>query len=159
MEGLIEGMSRAFVKELDDAAGDELPDRPISPHPNLVTPQGLAQIEAELARLHAAARAAGEDRAARTAIAREERYWVARRASAQVIEPSADTERVRFGATVTLQRDDGREQRFRIVGEDEADPECGTLSHVSPLARALMGKEPGDVVRVGDGDVEIVAIA
>jgi hypothetical protein len=39
--------------------------------------------------------------------------------------------------TVTLRRDDGGEQSFRIVGEDEADPSRGTLSHLSPLARAL----------------------
>lgn len=159
MRPLIETMSRAFVKELDDAGGDGLPDRAISPHPNLVTPEGLAAIETELARLHEASLKAGDDRAARTAIARDERYWVARRASAQVVETPTNAERVRFGVTVTIARDDGREQRFLIVGEDEADPERGTLSHVSPLARALMDKKTGDVVRVGDGDVEIIAIA
>ena len=42
---------------------------------------------------------------------------------------------IRFGGTVTIRRDDGREQTFRIVGEDEADPSRGTLSHASPLAR------------------------
>jgi len=153
-------MSRAFVKELDEAVGgDELPDRVNSPHPNLVTPEGLAMIEAELARLHAASLKAGDDRTARAAIARDERYWVARRASAQVIETPPNPDSVRFGVTVTIARDDGREQRFRIVGEDEADPERGTLSHVSPLARALMDKQAGDVVRVGDGDIVIVAIA
>lgn len=159
MRALIECMSRAFVKELDDAGGDELPDRVISPHPNLVTPEGLAAIEAELARLHEASLKAGDDRAARAAIARDERYWVARRASAQVVETPTNPESIRFGVTLTIIRDDGREQRFRIVGEDEADPERGTLSHVSPLARALMGKEVGDVVRVGDSEIEIVAIA
>jgi transcription elongation GreA/GreB family factor len=152
-------MSRAFVKELDDAGGEELPDRVISPHPNLVTSEGLAAIEDELARLHAASLKAGADRAARAVIARDERYWVTRRASAQVVETPTNPANVRFGVTVTIARDDGREQVFRIVGEDEADPERGTLSHASPLARALMGKEPGDVVRVGDGEVEIVAIA
>ena len=40
-----------------------------------------------------------------------------------------------FGTTVTLRRDDGREQTFRIVGEDEADPSRGTVSYVSPVAR------------------------
>ena len=56
-------------------------------------------------------------------------------------------------------RDDGREQSFRIVGEDEADPAQGTISHVSPLARALFGKAVGDVVRAGQGEAEIKAIA
>ena len=150
-------MSRAFVKE--DAGGDEtLPDRPVSSHPNYVTPEGLAQIDAELARLQAAARAAGEDRAAKAAVERELRYWRARRATAEVIPPPADTAVVRFGATVTIERDDGRRQVWRIVGEDEADPTDGTLSHASPLARLLIGKAVGDTVRIADGAAEIVAI-
>jgi transcription elongation GreA/GreB family factor len=152
-------MSRAFVKELDGGE-DELPDRPISAHPNLVTPEGLARIEATLAEhqhAHAAAQAAS-DRAALARAARELRYWTARRASAQVIEPPADNTRVHFGSTVTLLRD-GRRQTYRIVGEDEADPARGTLSHVAPVARALMGKEVGDVIAAGNSEAEIVAIA
>ncbi len=150
-------MSRAFVKE--DAGGDEtLPDRPVSPHPNYVTPAGLAWIEAEMARLQAALAAAGDDRSARAAIERDLRYWRARRASAEMIPPPTDASRVRFGATVTIERDNGRRQVWRIVGEDEADPKAGTLSHVSPLARALAGKSVGDTVPVADGAAEIVAI-
>ena len=153
-------MSRAFVKE--DAAEnfEDLPDRPVSEHPNYVTSQGLALIEAELARLsqqHAAAQAA-EDRAALAKTARELRYWTARRATAQVIAPPEDAREVRFGSTVTLGRDDGRKQTFRIVGEDEADPNLGTLSHVSPLARALFGKQVGDVVPAGQDEAEILVI-
>jgi len=54
-----------------------------------------------------------------------------------------------FGTTVTLRRDDGREQTFRIVGEDEADPAHGTvISYVSPLARAVMTCGPGDTVEI-----------
>ncbi len=151
-------MSRAFVKE--DAGGDEiLPDRPVSPHPNYVTPAGLAQIDGELARLQAAALAAGGDRAARATVERDLRYWRARRATAQVIPPPADSTAVRFGATVTLERDDGREQVWRIVGEDEADPKEGSLSYVSPLARLLVGKAVGDTVRIADGEAEIIDIA
>jgi transcription elongation GreA/GreB family factor len=59
---------------------------------------------------------------------------------------------------VTVRRDDGREQIFRIVGEDEAEPSKGTLSHVSPLARALFGKAVGDAAEVGGGAVEILRI-
>jgi transcription elongation GreA/GreB family factor len=153
-------MSRAFVKELEDAV-EELPDRPISPHPNLVTPEGLARIEAEVARLqqeHAAAHEANA-RAALARAARDLRYWTARRASAQVVTAPSDRSKVHFGATVTIVRDDGRRQTFRIVGEDEADPAHGTLSHVSPLARALFGKEVGDTVEVANSQAEIIEIA
>ena len=153
-------MSRAFVKETD-AELPPPPERPVSPHPNYVTPEGLAAIEAELARLdaaHAAAVRAG-DRHAIALTQRDQRYWTARRASAQVVDnPPADG-RVHFGSTVTLERGDGRRQTFRIVGEDEADPAQGTIAHVSPLARALTGKQAGDVVPAGDGEAEILAIA
>jgi transcription elongation GreA/GreB family factor len=154
-------VSRAFVKEDDAGGGEPLPDRPISPHPNIVTPEGLALIERTLAELqerHAAALKA-EDRAAQGAIARDLRYWGSRRAGAQLVKtPNAPAE-VAFGTTVTIERNDGRRHTWRIVGEDEADPAQGTLSYVSPVARALMGKRIGDVVRVGNSDAEIVAVS
>lgn len=153
-------MSRAFVKDMEDAV-EELPERPISPHPNLVTAEGLAHIEAEVARLqqeHAAAHAAN-DRATLSRVARDLRYWTARRASAQLVPPPSDRSKVHFGATVTILRDDGRRQTFRIVGEDEADPAHGTLSHVSPLAQALFGKQVGDTAKVANSEAEIVEIA
>lgn len=155
-------MSRAFVKEADGlAAFDELPERLVSPHPNLVTETGLAQIEAEVARLsrdYAEAQAAG-DRAALNAAARDLRYWSARRASAELVADPVESEEVRFGSRVTILRDDDRRQTYRIVGEDEADPSQGTVSYVSPIARALLGKSVGDTVQVGPGEVEIIAIA
>jgi transcription elongation GreA/GreB family factor len=152
-------MSRAFVKETD-AAPVDLPDRPVSAHPNFVTPEGLAAIEHELTRLDAALKAATatDDQAAIAAVQRDLRYWRTRRASAQVIEPSEDKSRVHFGTTVTIRRDDGRKQTFRIVGEDEAEPAKGTLSHVSPLARALFGTAVDDVVGFAGGELEILAI-
>ena len=153
-------MSRAFVKEQEDAF-EELPDRPVSPHPNLVTPEGLQAIDDELARLQAersAAQRAG-DRASLAAVARDLRYWSARRSTAQLVEPAARSDTVRFGSTVTLEREDGRRQTFRIVGEDEADPARGSVSHVSPLARALLGKRAGDVATVAGGEVEVLAVA
>jgi len=154
-------MSRAFVKEGDGGEVEELPDRLISEHPNLVTKEGLAQIEAELARFDAAHAEAvrAHDRPAIAIAARDLRYWQARRASAEVITPPKDTGEVHFGARITFTRQDSRRQAYRIVGEDEADPAKGTLSYVSPLARALMGKSVGDVVRMPNGDeVEIVEI-
>ena len=153
-------MSRAFVKEQEDAVED-LPDRPVSPHPNLVTAEGLAAIEAELARLQEERSAAlrSEDRAAQAVVARDLRYWTARRASAQVVEPAGEADVVRFGSTVSLEREDGRRQTFRIVGEDEADPARGSVSYVSPLARALLGKAEGDTAVVAGGEVEVLEIA
>jgi len=154
-------MSRAFVKEPDGAeAFEELPDRPISEHPNLVTPQGLARIEDTLTRLHeqhAQAQAAG-DRAALASIGRDLRYWTARRSTAQPMPAPEDTAKVQFGSTVTIVRDDGRRQTFRIVGEDEAEPAQGTLSYASPVARALLNKAVGDVIAAGTGEAEIVEI-
>jgi transcription elongation GreA/GreB family factor len=153
-------MSRAFVKDTDADAVEDLPDRPVSEYPNDVTKEGLAQIEAAVAAAqaaHAAAQAVG-DRAAMAQASRDIRYWNARRATARVVPDADDTTQVRFGGTVTIVRDDGREQTFRIVGEDEADPAHGTLSHASPLARALFGKTVGDVVPAGHDEAEIVAI-
>jgi len=154
-------MSKAFTKEVE--AGDvydDLPDRPVSPH-NLVTPKGLELIEAELARLHEdhAAAQDADDKALLAKINRDLRYWTSRRATAQVAAPPRDTKQVHFGSTVTILREDGRRQTYRIVGEDEADPALGTLSYVSPVAQELMGKEVGDVVRAGAAEAEIIAIS
>ena len=157
-------MSVAFTREEDlEATAADLPDRPISSHPNWVTLTGLARIEAELADARAAynaAQAHGSIEADRTAMARatrDLRYWSARRASAQLVETQPDG-RVRFGGSVSIEREDGRAQTWRIVGEDEADPAAGSVSHVSPLARALLGKRIGDEAVVAGQTVEIVAV-
>jgi transcription elongation GreA/GreB family factor len=152
-------MSRAFVKEQDSV--NELPERLISEHPNLVTGDGLKQIEAEVARFdaaHAAAQADG-DREAMATTARDLRYWSARLASAELVPEPADNAHVQFGSTVTIEREDGRKQTYRIVGEDEADPAKGSISFVSPLAVSLVGKSFGDTIKVAGGDAEITAIA
>jgi|SRR5262249_34069219 len=155
----MQSMSRAFVNE--NTYVDALPDRPVSAHPNLVTEQGMALIEQSL---EAARRAYGEAQAAgdREGLAkagRDLRYWNARRATAELRSLTAGTDVVQFGNAVTIAREDGRRQTFRIVGEDEADPAKGSISHVSPLARALLGKRVGDTVRAGRDDAEIEAIA
>ena len=155
-------MSRAFVKEPDGLeAFDELPERLVSSNPNLVTEAGLAAIENEVTRLsraYAEAQTSG-DRAALNVAARDLRYWNARRSTAELVPAAAIATEVRFGSRVTIARDDGRKQTYRIVGEDEADPAAGTLSYVSPLARALMGKSPGDVFVMGPGEIEILELA
>jgi transcription elongation GreA/GreB family factor len=158
-------MAVAFTREEDyESQAANLPDRPISPHPNLVTASGLAAIETELAAAraaYAAAQAEGGISADRTAMARatrDLRYWSSRRASAQLTEPPSDPDKVQFGGAVEFERDDGRRQAFRIVGEDEADPAHGSVSYVSPLARSLLGKAVGDTAMVAGAEVEVVAI-
>jgi transcription elongation GreA/GreB family factor len=159
-------MSVAFTKETDlEATAADLVDRPISEHPNLVTRQGLEAIEHELAAAREAYAAAqhqgGVEAGDRTAMARatrDLRYWSQRRASAQLTEPDGEDGKVLFGSTVVIDRDDGRRQSFRIVGEDEADPAKGSVSYVSPLARALLAKRVGDEAAVAGGEVEIIEV-
>ncbi len=84
--------------------------------------------------------------------------WIAR---AEVIDVSRHKgDRVVFGATVTLaDADSGDEVRYRIVGELEADLKRARISVTSPIARALIGKTEGDVVKVrspgGEREYEI----
>jgi transcription elongation GreA/GreB family factor len=152
-------VSRAFVRETDsDTSG--LPDRLLSPHRNLVTEAGLADIEAVLDRFEAAHRAAADqgDREAAAMALREVRYWRARRATAEVVKPSEDKSKAAFGMTVTVRRDDGREQSFKIVGEDEADPSRGTVSYVSPLARAALAHGPGETIMIANSEAVILDV-
>lgn len=158
-------MSVAFTREEDsESQAANLPDRPVSSYPNLVTAVGLAAIESELAAARAAYSAAQADggvSADRTAMARatrELRYWSARRGSAQLTEPPVEPGVVQFGQEVEFEREDGRRQVYRIVGEDEADPTKGSVSYVSPLARALLGKTVGDVAMLNGAEVEVVAV-
>jgi transcription elongation GreA/GreB family factor len=158
-------VSVAFTREEDiEAAAAHLPDRPISPHPNLVTATGLAQLDAALAaarEAYAVAQANTGLEADRTAMARatrDLRYYTARPASAELIERNTASKAVTFGSTVTFDREDGRRQTFRIVGEDEADAAHGSVSYVSPLARALLGKSVGHVAMLAGAAIEIVAV-
>ncbi|MDE2137670.1 MAG: GreA/GreB family elongation factor [Gammaproteobacteria bacterium] len=152
-------MSRAFTRESDDDPG-VVPERAVSPHPNLVTPAGLASLEAQVRSLESertAARSAG-DAAQRARIERDLRYFTQRLASARLVAPSGAPARVRFGVRVSLRSAAGATQTFRLVGEDEADAARGLLSWVSPLAQALLGHEPGDVVRFQSGELEILEL-
>jgi transcription elongation GreA/GreB family factor len=154
-------MSRAFVKETDDA-GEPLPELSVSPHPNFVTPTGLNQIEARVVALEAELRAArvAEDKPLVARIQRDQRYWAQRRASARLV-PALDEppEVVRFGVTVAVRFDDDSERAFKIVGEDEADPARGLVSFVSPLAKELLGKGVGDAVQALGRVAEIAALS
>jgi len=152
-------MSRAFVRESDQET-ETLPERVISPHPNLVTPAGLRQIDERIRELETARKAArtDADRSTLARIARDLRYWNQRRATARVTETAASPDAARFGVQVTLELEDGTRRKFRLVGEDEADPARGLVSWVSPLGESLLGGRLGESVRFQDRDAEIVAL-
>lgn len=144
-------MSRAFVKE-GDGSLDPLPDLPISAHPNYVTPTGLADLQARLQARQAdlstlRARPDRLDKLPEAAAERDIRYLEARLRSAIVIDPAAQPlDAVAFGLIVTVADADGRETRYQITGEDEANATAGRIAPQSPLARALIGAQVGDVV-------------
>ncbi len=126
-------MAVAFTKEesAETAAETLLPDRTISPHPNLVTEAGLKALELQVQEARQAYEAAStiedvnERRRQAANPLRDLRYFVERVRTAQLVPAPASTEIVAFGSTVTFSRDDGRVQTYRIVGEDEADPKAG----------------------------------
>lgn len=163
-------MSRGFVKEDDlEHAGTDLPERPLSPHPNYVTPNGLKQLEQQASlleqeRLSLAQRK--EDPVAQQRLAmidRDLRYLHVRLESAIPIKPEDQaTDTVLFGATVDVEDENGHPHTFSIVGEDEADIATNKVSWVSPLAKALIGQKVGDSVTwhrpAGDLELEIIAI-
>jgi transcription elongation GreA/GreB family factor len=159
-------VSVAFVKEesAETAAETQLPDRPVSPHPNLVTEAGLKALELHVKQAREAFDAANiiedinERRRQAAPHMRDLRYFSERLHTAQPLPAPESNDVVAFGSTVTFERDDGRVQTYRIVGEDEADPKTGTISYVSPVARGLMGKAVGDVIPLGDHELEITAI-
>lgn len=160
-------MSVAFVKEESAEAASEtvIGERPISPFPNLVTAAGFKALEDQLQAAVSACEAAEKiedvnERRRQSALPmRDARYFAARVRSAHVVDTPTSNDVVAFGTTVTIQRNDGRVQTYRIVGEDEADPSSGTLSHAAPIARLMMGKPAGEVVGTGAQEIEIVAIA
>jgi transcription elongation GreA/GreB family factor len=160
-------VSVAFTKEdsAETAAESVLPDRPIPPSLNLVTQAGLKALEAQVESARTAFEAAqaiediNERRRQSAVPLRDVRYFSERLRTAQLVPAPATHETVAFGSTVTFIRDDGRTQTYRIVGEDEADPKAGTISHASPIAQALLGKSVDDVATLGTQELEITAIA
>jgi len=149
-------MSRAFVKETAESAPP--PERMVDEGPNLVTPEGLAQIDAHIARIEAAMKTEANV-LLRETLARDLRYWEIRKSTAEVVTQAADGT-VAFGTTVTIARK-GRNQTFRLVGVDEADAARGLISFRSPLAAAILGASVGDIVEAAEplGEIEIVKMA
>ena len=162
VDAYFRSMSSAFTKDSDD--GGALPEpgeRHVSEHRNLVTERGLALIEAEIAALRdEMAKAEREGEREKIALAaRDLRYWTARRETAEVSVPEAGSDLVRFGMAVTLRDDADTDHTWRIVGEDEADAKRGAISHVSPMALALFGKRPPEIVSVNGREWEITAVS
>ncbi|WP_457935769.1 transcription elongation factor GreA [Mesorhizobium sp. 10J20-29] len=154
-------MSRAFTRE-DDSDGQiaDIGERPVSTHRNLVTASGLAQIDSAVNELREelAKAEADADRERIARVSRDLRYWSARRENAELSEPEPGSEVVRFGMTVTVEGDDGKQKAWKIVGEDEADAAKGSVSHVSPMALALFGKTVGETATVNGKEWEIVKL-
>lgn len=111
----------------------------------------------ENAEYHAAKEAQGH-------LAREMREIEDKLARAQVIDPAKlNHQKITFGATVVLEDADSREKKvYQIVGPDESDIKSGKISVVSPIAKALIGKEAGDVIFVttpkGQKEFEILSV-
>jgi|SRR5450830_53236 len=163
-------MSRGFVKEDDlEHAGTDLPERPISPHANYVTPTGLVQLQTQSERLELERQQLSpykDDPVVSQRLGmleRDLRYFQARLENVILVEPAGQPpEQVLFGITVTVEDENGYSQTFTIVGEDEADIASGKVSYVSPLARALIGHKTGESViwkrPAGDLTLDILEI-
>lgn len=179
-------MSKAFVPERDAEDEEdslEIPSIPVGAK-NYLTPAGYAQLQTELTHLVKIERpevvsivswAAGNgDRSENgdyiygkkrlREIDRRIRFLGKRLENAVVVDPCEreETERVFFGATVTVLDEHGGQATYSIVGIDEADPNRGRISWISPLARALLKSEAGDCVRFqspgGWRELEILAV-
>ncbi|MGO4637027.1 transcription elongation factor GreA [Mesorhizobium sp. 2RAF45] len=160
-------MSVAFAKEESAEAAAEtiLPARPISGRINLVTEAGLKTLRDELVRAQQAFATANaledvNERRRQSAVpVRDMHYYAERVRTAQLMPAPTSNEVIAFGHTVTFERDDGRRQTFRIVGEDEANPSQASISHGSPVAVALIGKAVGEIVQLGQREIEILSIS
>lgn len=144
-------MSVAFRRESDEEHKEPRFELPIPPGPNLVTPRGLALIEARVAALETAAAPSDEDK-------RSLRYWRQRLATAQ-FAPAPSEDEVGFGSRVTIALN-GTRRTITIVGDDEADPAAGLLAISAPLARVVIGAAEGDRLAFGGKNdaIEVLAI-
>ena len=150
-------MSVAFRRESDEEHLEPKFERPLPPGPNLVTAAGKALIERAIVALEAQL-AATSDEEAMKPLRRDLRYWQTRRTTAIETPPPADGS-AGFGTCVTI-RLGGRTRAIAIVGDDEAEPQADRLSLQSPLAKALAGAEPGDLLPFAGRDdaIEVLAV-
>jgi transcription elongation GreA/GreB family factor len=150
-------MSVAFRRDSDEEHLEPKFEIPIPAGPNMVTPHGLALIQAKVAELEAALPLI-EDETQIVAAKRDLRYWRARQATAQ-LAPAPDGATVEFGCSVRFRRN-GKAQAVTLVGHDEAEPASGLISFSAPLSQALMRAEVGDFIAFGGQEdaIEILAI-
>ncbi|WP_029007653.1 transcription elongation factor GreB [Azospirillum halopraeferens] len=179
-------MSKAFVRESDGDDEDDAPEGARLPRgtKNYMTPAGFERMREELRHLlrverpkvvEVVAWAAGNgDRSENgdylygkkrlREIDRRIRFLNKRLESAEVVDPAQQKtrDRVFFGATVTYARAGGEENTVTIVGVDEVDTDCGRVSWISPIARALLKAQEGDEVILrtpaGPETIEVVEI-
>lgn len=154
-------MSKAFTNE-DSAAVERVvrvPPRLSPGEQRYVTPEGRRALQQELAlavaereRLSQSAEPAatlGSKEAQLAELEQKAQSLAATLRTLTVLPPDpAQQGRAHFGAWVTLEDDEGETRRYRLVGPAEADVKAGLISVDSPLARALLGKSPGDEVVV-----------
>ena len=150
-------MSVAFRRESDEEHLEPKFELPIPAGANRVTAAGKALIDTRIAALEAALTVAATEDA--EAIRRDLRYWKTRRATAILTTAPADGS-AGFGTCVTI-RLGGRERRIAIVGDDEADPNADRIGFGAPLARALAGAEPGDLLPFNGREdaIEVLAVS
>ena len=148
-------MSVAFRRESDEEHLEPKFELPIPSAPNLVTAAGKRLIEDRIAALEAAIATA--DAAALDALRRDLRYWQTRRTTAIPTTAPADGS-AGFGTRVTI-RLGGKTRTIAIVGDDEADPHADRLAYGAPLAHALIGAEPDDVLAFNGRDAAIEVLA
>ena len=145
-------MSRAFKRESDESGAEEMPAvRPQLPpgSRNYISREGADKLRHRLNELLEIKRASagGGDEADERRLDASIRRLQATLESVVVAEPPADQKKVAFGASVTIRHEDGEEEEYWIVGVDEAEPETGRISWISPLARVLLSRRAGDTVR------------
>ena len=176
-------MNKAFTKETESESDLEFDaDAGVPGGINFITPAGARRLQEELERaarlrtelqrlIESGTAGAGSASGGETAgiqtrlreIERRRRFLGRRLAAAEIVDPvKAVSDHVLFGATVTIRDEHCAEKRYAIVGVDEADAARGRISWASPLARALMRAQAGDVVSLdtpqGSQEIEIVRV-
>ena len=147
-------MSRAFVKELDgDQAEGDILEKPQSKYPNYMTLNGLAMMKRHynsLCKKWKNLKAQEDSIVAKNQLntIESEIIYLEKRIHCVIpVDLSIQSgEEIRFGATVSLIDEVGHNYKYTIVGEDEADPDRGLISWISPLAKEILNKRIGDVV-------------
>lgn len=145
-------MSRAFKRESDESGAEETPAvRPQLPPGtrNYISRVGADKLRHRLNELLETKRAStrGGNEADERRLDASIRSLRATLEPVVVAEPPADQKKVAFGASVTIRHQDGEEDEYMIVGVAEAEPETGRISWMSPLARVLLSRSAGDIVR------------